>query len=349
MFAGGQDAPQTVGSGNAADQTVAGGRGGRGNVAAPPGEDDYEGSDDQDGAHQAPEDLENFSDDAEEDDDQDIEWNENTAKNTPHSISNKPHAFPPDSQKEISAFTMPVLESSKATTLDLGSHESTSLQTDSEKTDTGPQVDDLTQIIGREDGTAEAAAPRAESEHAPESSMSPEQRIKQLEERVAKLNALRLVDSATISRSYPLKNPFYICTEYLSLSGLTKKADTAFDNMSVLLSRVHMHRQELETTVTKHIESVAHQKPFKSLIDKMDETSVSATQILVFLDKRKTYVMPKTRVPVIITDEEGQEWVPWDVISDDSNDLRDTVETEKKRRRDNNGANGEASSKRRKC
>lgn len=186
-------------------------------MAAPLGEDDYEGSDDQDGAHQAPEDLENFSDDAEEDDDQDIEWNENTANNTPHSISNKPHTFPPDSQGEISAFTIPVLESSKAATLDLGSHESTSLQTDSEKTDTGPRVDDLTQIIEREDGTTEAAVLRAQSEHASELSMSAEQRIKQLEEKVAKLNALRLADSATISRSYPLKNPLYIYTEYLSI------------------------------------------------------------------------------------------------------------------------------------
>ena len=111
-----------------------------------------------------------------------------------------------------------------------------------------------------------------------------------------------------------------------------------------------MHRQELETHVTKHIETVHLQKPFQTLIDKMDETSVSATQILMLLDKRKNYAVPNTtRVPVVITDEEGQEWVPWDVISED-NDLRDDVEAEKKRRRDNglNGA-GEGSSKRRKC
>ena len=129
------------------------------------------------------------------------------------------------------------------------------------------------------------------------------------------------------------------------LIGLAKKADTAFDNMSVLLSHVRMYRQELGTIIAKHIETV-HQKQFKPLIDKMDETSLSATQILMLLDKRKNYEMPKTRVPVIITDEEGQEWVPWDVISDDNNILRDT-ETETKRRRDN-GAEDEGSSKRRK-
>ena len=133
---------------------------------------------------------------------------------------------------------------------------------------------------------------------------------------------------------------------YIYLTGLAKKADTAFDNMSVLLSHVRLYRQELGTIVTKHIET-ADQKHFKPLIDKMDETSVSATQILMLLDKRKNYVMPtrKTRVPMIITDEEGQEWVPWDVISDDNN-LRDT-ETEAKRKRDNE-AEGEGSSKRRK-
>jgi len=116
--------------------------------------------------------------------------------------------------------------------------------------------------------------------------------------------------------------------------------------MSVLLSRIHIHRQELGATVTKHVEP-AQQKPFKSLMDRMDETSVSATQILMLLDKRKNYVIPKTRVPVVITDEEGQEWVPWDVISDDNIILQDG-EMEKKRKRDNNGANGagEGSSKR---
>lgn len=107
-----------------------------------------------------------------------------------------------------------------------------------------------------------------------------------------------------------------------------------------------MHRQELGTILTKHIET-AHQQPFKSLIDKMDETSVSATQILKLLDKRKKdYVMLQTRVPVVITDEEGCEWVPWDVISDDDS-FQDT-ETEKKRGRDDE-ADGEGSSKRRKC
>jgi hypothetical protein len=105
-----------------------------------------------------------------------------------------------------------------------------------------------------------------------------------------------------------------------------------------------MHRQHLNTTVTKHIDPT-HQKPFKALIDKMDETSASATQILMLLDKRKNYVMPKTRVPVVITDEDGQEWIPWEVISDD-NVLRD-AQMEKKRRRDN-GSTDEESLKRRK-
>ena len=130
------------------------------------------------------------------------------------------------------------------------------------------------------------------------------------------------------------------------LTGLSKKADTAFDNMSVLLSHVRMYRQELGSIVTKHIET-AHQKNFKPLIDKMDETSVSATQILMLLDKRKDYEMPaKSRVPVIVTDEEGQEWVPWDVISDDNNLREDST----KRRRDNGAEDeGPSESKRRKC
>jgi hypothetical protein len=309
------------------------------------------GSDYQDGAQQGPDDLENFSDDPEEDDDQDIEWNENSSINyTPHSISNvtiqtspsKPHTFTLD---EIPAFTIPVLESEEAASLDLGLHDSTSLPTDSEKTDTVPRlVVDLTQHD--EDGIV-AGVPDTQSEDAPESSMSAEQRIKQLEDKVAKLDALRLFDAASISRSFshpsPKKNPPLI---YLFIpTGLTKRANTAFDNMSVLLRRVQMHRQELEMTVTKHLETT-HQKSFQSLIDKMDETSVSGTQILMLLDKRKDYVMPKTRVPVVIIDEGGEEWVPWNVISDD-NVLRD-VEMEKKRRRDINGA-GEGSSKRRKC
>ena len=130
------------------------------------------------------------------------------------------------------------------------------------------------------------------------------------------------------------------------ITGQEKRADNAFDNLSVLLSHVCLYRQELASIVTKNIET-AHQKQFKLLIDKMDETSVSATQILMLLDKRKQYDVPKTRVPVIITDEEGQEWVPWDVISDD-NSLRDRdTETETKRRRDS-GADDEGSSKRRK-
>ena len=122
--------------------------------------------------------------------------------------------------------------------------------------------------------------------------------------------------------------PLY--TEFIYLIGLAKRADTAFDNMSVLQSHIRIFSQELGTIIAKHIET-AHQKQFKPLID--NETSVSATQILMPLDKRKNYEMPKTRGPGIITDEEGQEWVPWDVISDDDNNLRDT-ETETKRRRE---------------
>lgn len=129
--------------------------------------------------------------------------------------------------------------------------------------------------------------------------------------------------------------------------------------MSVLLSHVCKYRQELETIVTKHLETAQHQKPFKPLIDKMEETTASATQILMLLDdkrkeKKNDYVMPKTktRVPVIITDEEGQEWVPWDVISDDNNNLRDNEMGTKRKKDDDNRAEGEAgegSSKRRKC
>ena len=340
------------------------GKAGRRNVAAPEEEDDYEGeggSDYQDGVQHAPKDLENFSDDPEEEDDQDIEW---TANNVPHSISNatlptsstRPHPPPPsDPQQETPTFIIPVLEPEEAASLDLGHHDPTALPTESEKTDIVPlaRVDDSTQpqLENERDKTA-TAVPRAQIEHTiAESSMSAEQRIKQLEEKVEKLNALRLVDAASISRSSCIfsKVFFFILNIYIYISiyltGLEKRADTAFDNMSVLLSHVRTYRQELGTIVAKHIET-AHQKSFKPLIDKMDETSVSATQILMLLDKRKKYVMPKTRVPVIITDEEGQEWVPWDVISDD-NGLRDK-ETETKRRRDN-GVEDEGSSKRRKC
>ena len=120
--------------------------------------------------------------------------------------------------------------------------------------------------------------------------------------------------------------------------------------MSVLLRRVRIHRQHLNTNVTKHIDPT-HQKPFKALIDKMDETSASATQILMLLDKRKKKKKKKdddvmTGVPVVITDEDGQEWIPWEVISDE-NVVRDAPQLEKKRRRDN-GSVDEESLKRRK-
>jgi hypothetical protein len=100
----------------------------------------------------------------------------------------------------------------------------------------------------------------------------------------------------------------------------------------------------------------------------MDETSVSATHILMLLDsKRKNYELempssesssPKTnikknRVPVVITDEEGEEWVPWDVVSDDNNNNNAETDMMKRRRDDNNGPDddddSEGSSKRRKC
>jgi hypothetical protein len=176
-----------------------------------------EADDDDDGVqqHQAPKDLENFSDELseEEDDDQDdtIEWNENTANNVPaHAISNatlrtsssKPHPYPSEPQEETPAFIIPSLEPEEAA-IDLGPHDPTSLWAESEKTDTVPRVYDLThlQLENEHNGTA-AAVPGTQSEHTtPESSMSAEQRIKQLEEKVAKLNDLRLVDAASISRS----------------------------------------------------------------------------------------------------------------------------------------------------
>ena len=164
------------------------------------------GSDYQDGAQQAPDDLENFSDDPEEDDDQDTEWNENTPISyAPHSISNAtPQTSPskPDTLTldEIPAFNVPVLESEEAASLGSGLHDSTSLPTDSEKTDTMPRlVVDLTQ---RDEDGIVTGVPDTQSEDAPESSMSAEQRIKQLEDKVAKLNALRVFDAASISRSF---------------------------------------------------------------------------------------------------------------------------------------------------
>ena len=212
-------------------------------TAPAPEEDDYAGeggSDSQDGVQQPPKDLENLSDDPEEEDDQDTEWNENpAAKNIPHSISNATSSssssskFPPplptpssssssslslstlpplpsDPQEETPTFIIPVLEPEEAASLDRDLHDLTPLRTESEKTDAVPRVDDLTpqlQLENERYGIA-AAIPGAQSEHTPESSMSAEQSIKQLEEKVAKLNAMRLVDVASISRSsssYPLK------------------------------------------------------------------------------------------------------------------------------------------------
>ena len=185
-------------------------------MAAPEEDDDYEGeggSDFQDGVQHAPSSFEEivnlkFNYDSEEDDEQDIEWNENTANNISHSISNatlpisssQPPSLPSDPQEETPTFIAPVLESEEVTRLD-----STSLVTEPEKTDAVPRMDDLAQLQQlendeRNDETA-TTIPEAQSEHTPESSMSAEQRVIQLEEKVAKLNALRLVDAASISRS----------------------------------------------------------------------------------------------------------------------------------------------------
>lgn len=187
----------------------------RRNVAAPEEDDGYEGeggSDYQDVFQKASKDIENYSgsDDSRDDDDQDIEWNENTANNIPHSISNatlptsssKFPPFPSDPQEETRTFIRPVLrlEPEEAASLDPSVHDPTSRQTESEKT--VPRANDLTQLqLENERNETAAVVPGAQSEHILESSMSSQQRIIQLEEKVANLNALRLVDAASISRS----------------------------------------------------------------------------------------------------------------------------------------------------
>ena len=217
-FTGGQDAPQTIGSCSTADLTVVEGKGGRRNVVAAPEEDDnYEGeggSDYLDG----PKDIESYTDDGEDEDDQDIEWNENNVNKIMHSISNVKlrtstsnlNPLPSDPQDETPTFIIPALDPEEAASLNLGLHDPTPLRTESEKTDTVPRVDDLTQLqLENERNDTVAAVPEAQSEHTPESSMSAEQRIKQLEEKVAKLNALRLVDAASISRSSHILSIFF--------------------------------------------------------------------------------------------------------------------------------------------
>lgn len=165
------------------------------------------------------EELDGSSDepDVEEYDDQDIEWNESTTNNISQSISNttsrtspsKPRAFPSDPQEETSAsgsqITLPVVESERAASLD---RDSVSLQIDSEKPLSTSQTSE-----GQHDSVV-AAVSGAQNEHAPESSMSAEQRIKQLEEKVAKLNALRLVDASSISRSSTYLSFLRECLEY---------------------------------------------------------------------------------------------------------------------------------------
>ena len=207
--------------------------------ALPEEEDDDEGeggSDYQDGVQQARKDLENFSDDPEEEDDQDIEWTANNISHPiskatlPTSSSSKPHHHPPASnpQEETPTFIIPVSEPEETASLDLLGHHhhgSTALLTESEKTDTVPRVDDdptQLQIENERNVTAATAVPGTQIEHAAaaaESSTSAEQRIKQLEEKVEKLNALRLVDAASISCSfsYPLsKFSFFILIMYTS-------------------------------------------------------------------------------------------------------------------------------------
>jgi hypothetical protein len=151
-------------------------------------------------------------DDLEDDDDdaEDIDW-ENTANDIPHKnskatlrTSSKPQPPSPSDrqQEETPTFITPVLERGETASLDPGLHEPLSLRTESEKTDTVPRVDDLTQVQLEKERNETASA----VSDTPESSMNAEQRIKQLEEKVAELNALRLVDAASISRSslYPL-------------------------------------------------------------------------------------------------------------------------------------------------
>ena len=227
----GQDAPQTVGSGpsgsstSRAHQMVVEGKRRRRNVAAlEDDDDDYDGeggSDYQDLPRQVRKDLEeNFSsddpeDDEDDDDQQDImERNENTAaaaataaNNIPQSISNlnaiastssKPHPHPSDpTREETPSFVVPVLETEETAGLDSAQHDdstSTSLRAEDENTNDSTRLQ-----LENEGNETDVAVPGAQSEPTPE--LSSEQRIKQLEEKVEKLNALRLVDAASISRS----------------------------------------------------------------------------------------------------------------------------------------------------
>ena len=225
MFTGGQDVPQTVRSGSRSGQTVSEGKGGRRNVA-PEEDDDYEGeggSDYQDG----PRDHEDFGDliDPEDDleDDLDREW-----KTVDPSISwvpvrpslfSKRHPSPSNPQEETPTFIIPALEPGETASSDLGLQDPTSLRTEPERTDTVPRVDDLTQLqLENEPNGSASTVSGAQSEHTPELSMSPEQRVKQLEEKVAKLNALRLADAASISRSsHILSQIVSLYTEYIYL------------------------------------------------------------------------------------------------------------------------------------
>ena len=206
MFTGGQDVPQTVGSSSTVDrQSVVEGKARRRNVAAAPEENDnYEGeggSDYQDG----PKDFESYTDD--EDDDEETEMDKRMLwiKNRPKVWEPmKPRPLPSDPPEETPTFVIPVLEPEEASSTDLGVHDPTSLQRESEKSDTTvPRVDDLTQLQHEKDlnETASAALSGVQFVHTPAPGMLAAQRIKLLEENVARLNALRVVDAASISRS----------------------------------------------------------------------------------------------------------------------------------------------------
>lgn len=209
-----QDDSQSLGSGSVADRTAAGSSKGRRNVATPEG-DYYEGdseSDDQNGAHQAPDDHENFSDEPEEDDNQDPDLNESTANTIRHSISkatlrhslSNTRAVPSISQRKIPPPSHTVLGLENPSSSQPGFQDSPLTGSGSGNGVTVQRVDDLTHVIQCDDELNRGPAGMAgtQSEQVPESSMSPEQRIKHLEDKVAKLNALRRIDATSISRSY---------------------------------------------------------------------------------------------------------------------------------------------------
>ena len=189
-------------------------------MATPEGdyyEGDSESDDDQNGAHQAPPD--DHGDEpkvVQDDDDQDPDLNGSTANTIRHSISKTTlvrnslsnttrAAVPSISQRKIPQPLHTVLGlENPSSSLEPGFQDSPLTGLGSGNGVTVQRVDDLTHLIPCDDehhrGPAGVAG--AQSEHVPESSMSPEQRIKHLEDKVAKLNALRRIDATSISRSY---------------------------------------------------------------------------------------------------------------------------------------------------